>query len=346
MKNVNVGIVGATGYAGVELIRLLLQHPMVKIAAISSVSFEGKELEEVYPNFAEIFEDVLVDEDTVIERSDVIFTAVGAGICEPFAAKAVAHGKKVIDLGADFRLNEEDYKNWYHLEYRHHDLHALSCYSIPELHRSRVTEQIQIIGNPGCYVTSAVLALAPVVKAGFAKLDSIVIDAKSGMTGAGRKPTQTTHFPDSNEAFAPYKIASHRHTPEIEQSLSELAGEPVVLTFVPHLLPVNRGIVSTSYVTLKEDVTEEMVEALYKDAYKDEKFVRVLKKGGIATIKNIKYSNYCDISLHFDPRTHRLIVVSALDNMVKGAAGQAIQNLNLLCGLPETTGLLLIPPAF
>lgn len=346
MEQVKVGIIGATGYAGVELVRLLLQHPQAKLAAISSVSFEGQELEEVYPNFTEIFEDVLVDEDTVIERSDVIFTAVSAGICEPFAAKAVARGKKVIDLGADFRLSEEDYNEWYHLEYHHPELHEHSCYCIPELHRSRVTPEISVIGNPGCYVTSAVLALAPIIRAGYAKLDSIVIDSKSGVTGAGRKLTQSSHFPDCNEAFAPYKIASHRHTPEIEQSLSELAGEKVTLTFVPHLLPVNRGIVSTSYVTLKDGVTEEAVETLYREAYANEKFVRVLKKGGIATIKNIKYSNYCDISLHFDPRTHRLIVVSALDNMVKGAAGQAIQNMNLLYGLPETTGLLLVPPAF
>lgn len=346
MEQVKIGIIGATGYAGVELIRLLLQHPLVKIAAISSVSFEGRELEEVYPNFAEIFEEVLVDEDTVIERSDVIFTAVSAGICEPFAAKAVAKGKKVIDLGADFRLSEEDYNQWYHLEYRHPELHRNSCYCIPELHRQRVTPDIAVIGNPGCYVTSAVLALAPVVKAGLAKLDSIVVDSKSGVTGAGRKLTQTSHYPDCNEAFSPYKIACHRHTPEIEQSLSELAGEKVTLTFVPHLLPVNRGIVSTSYVTLNEGVTEDEVETLYRTFYQGETFVRVLKKGSTANLKNVKYSNYCDISLHFDARTGRLILVSALDNMVKGAAGQAIQNLNLLCGLPETAGLLLIPPAF
>lgn len=346
MEQVKIGIIGATGYAGVELIRLLLQHPLVKIAAISSVSFEGRELEEVYPNFAEIFEEVLVDEDTVIERSDVIFTAVSAGICEPFAAKAVAKGKKVIDLGADFRLSEEDYNQWYHLEYLHPELHRNSCYCIPELHRQRVTPDIAVIGNPGCYVTSAVLALAPVVKAGLAKLDSIVVDSKSGVTGAGRKLTQTSHYPDCNEAFSPYKIACHRHTPEIEQSLSELAGEKVTLTFVPHLLPVNRGIVSTSYVTLNEGVTEDEVETLYRTFYQGETFVRVLKKGSTANLKNVKYSNYCDISLHFDARTGRLILVSALDNMVKGAAGQAIQNLNLLCGLPETAGLLLIPPAF
>lgn len=346
MEQVKVGIIGATGYAGVELVRLLLQHPYVELAAISSVSFEGQELSDIYPNFTDIFADVLVDEDTAIERSDLLFTAVAAGIGEPFAAKAVAAGKKVIDLGADFRLSEEDYENWYHLAYHHPELHEQSCYCIPELHRARVTGEIAVIGNPGCYVTSAVLALAPAMQAGLIENTNIVIDSKSGVTGAGRKLTQTSHFPDCNEAFAPYKIASHRHTPEIEQSLSELAGETVTLTFVPHLLPLNRGIVSTSYATLKEGVTEEQVEQCYRSFYQNEAFVRVLKKGAIATLKYVKYSNYCDISLHFDPRTKRLIVVSALDNMVKGAAGQAIQNMNLLCNLPENAGLTMIPPAF
>ncbi len=221
-----------------------------------------------------------------------------------------------------------------------------SCYCIPELHRERITKDISIIGNPGCYPTSIALGLAPIVKSGLADLNTLIIDSKSGVTGAGRGLSQTTHYPDCNEAFSPYKTAVHRHTPEIEQTLSELSGETVRVTFVPHLLPVNRGIVSTMYVTLKEDVSKEEVRTLYESTYQTEKFVRVLPDGDTANLKHVKYSNYCDISLHFDPRTSRLIVVSTIDNMVKGAAGQAVQNMNLMCGFEEDAGLSLVPPAF
>lgn len=347
MEKIKVGIIGATGYAGVELIRILLGHPQAELAAISSVSFEGKAISEVYPNLLSICDDVLADEDTVIQKSDVIFASLPHGLCEALARKALNKGKKFIDLGADFRLeNEQDYRQWYGLEYHDSELHDRSCYCIPELHRDRVTDQISIIGNPGCYPTSIALALAPILKSGWIDPNSIIIDSKSGVTGAGRGLSQTTHYPDCNEAFSPYKVACHRHTPEIEQTVSQLAGKPVQVTFVPHLLPVNRGILSTIYLSFQREVQESEIRSLYQNFYQQETFVRVLPQGSTANLKYVKYSNYCDISLHLDPRTNRLILVSVIDNMVKGAAGQAIQNMNLLFGLSEDTGLKLIPPAF
>lgn len=346
MKPIQVGIVGATGYAGVELIRILLNHPGVELAGLCSVSFEGKTIDQVYPAFHEIIEKTLVNEDEVIDVSDVIFTGVPHGVCEAFAVKALAKGKKVIDLGADFRLDkEEDFQQWYGLPYRYPQLHQKSAYCIPELHRDRVPGK-EIIGNPGCYPTSIALGLAPLLKSGKAEAQSIIIDSKSGVTGSGRGLSQTSHYPECNEAFSPYKVAAHRHTPEIEQTLSQLAGEELRVTFVPHLLPVNRGIVSTIYAGLKQPLTAQVLHEMYRDFYQKEKFVRVLPLGEVANLRNVKYSNYCDISLHLDSRTNRAIIVSTIDNMVKGAAGQAVQNMNLLFGLPEDTGLGMIPPSF
>ena len=267
------------------------------------------------------------------------------GLSEPLGKKCVELGKKLIDLGADFRLDSDDYEQWYGLTYKEPELHNESVYCIPELHRDRVKNQ-KILGNPGCYVTSASLAIAPLLAKGVCKTEGIIVDSKSGATGAGRALALNTHYTECNEAFAPYKIATHRHTPEIEQNLSEIAGEDIKITFVPHLLPLNRGIVSTCYVDLKETLSEDEIIALFSDFYKDEPFIRILEKGKIANLKYVKFSNFCDISIHLDSRTNRAIIVSAIDNMVKGAAGQAIQNMNIMCGFDETAGLKLIPPAF
>ncbi|EEG28769.1 N-acetyl-gamma-glutamyl-phosphate reductase [[Clostridium] methylpentosum DSM 5476] len=346
LKKIQAGIIGATGYAGAELLRLLLTHPDVEVAAISSVSFEHQAMEAVYPNFASTCGLILCGEDEVIEKSDVVFASLPHGLSELIAEKCVGQGKYLIDLGADFRLEKpEDYQEWYQLSYQKPELHKLCAYVIPELHRS-LAKGCKIIANPGCYPTSIGLGLAPILQSGKADPTTIIIDSKSGVTGAGRGLTLTSHYPECNEAFSPYKIAQHRHTPEIEQTLSAIAGTEVKVTFVPHLLPVNRGIVSTIYLSLTEMLTEEELHQMYEDFYQEEQFVRILPPGKAANLKNVKYSNYCDISLHTDERTGRLIIVSTIDNMVKGAAGQAIQNMNLLFGLEEGTGLNLIPPAF
>lgn len=346
MAAVKVGIIGATGYAGAELLRLLLSHPKVEIAAISSVSYEGQPISEIYPSLSTCCDALLTNDQAVLQASDVVFASLPHGHSEPYAKACQEQGKIFIDLGADFRLyQEKDYQDWYGLNYKEPALHQQAVYALPELYRDQI-QHAKILGNPGCYPTSIALGLAPALTHHFIDANTLVLDSKSGVTGAGRGLSQNTHYPDCNEAFAPYKIAGHRHTPEIEQTLSDLFGNAVKVTFVPHLLPVNRGIVSTMYAQLQQEVSLEAVHQAYCEFYQQEPFVRVLKLGAIANLKNVRCSNFCDISLHMDPRTHRLIVVSTIDNMVKGAAGQAIQNMNIVCGFPETEGLLLIPPAF
>ena len=340
---IRVGIVGATGYAGAELVRLILTHPEAELVAISSVSFEGKKISEVYPNLAKVCEMELTDAAKMAEACDVVFAALPHGLSEPLAAECAKTGAILIDLGADFRLEDEaDYQKWYQKSYSCPELHQDAVYCIPELHRGLVKEQ-KIIANPGCYPTSIALGLAPALRGGLIEPAGIVIDSKSGVTGAGRGLTQGTHYPDTNEAFAAYKAGVHRHTPEIEQTLSHLAGKEMQITFVPHLLPINRGIESSIYCKMKADLAT--IHAAYCDYYQDEHFVRVLPLGSYANVKNVRMSNYCDISLHADERTGTLIVSAVIDNMFKGAAGQAIQNMNLRMGLAETLGIDMIPPA-
>lgn len=343
---IKVGIIGATGYAGAELVRILLTHPMAEISAISSVSFEGKKLSEVYPSYKSLCDMECKTQDEAIEKCDVIFAALPHGLSQELAAQCDALGKTFIDLGADFRLeSEDDYKEWYNGEFLDKELHKKAVYGLPELFRDDIKGK-RVIANPGCYTTGAPLALAPAVKKGLVSTDGIIIDSKSGVTGAGRKPSQGSHYPELNEGFHAYKAGSHRHTPEIEQTLSRLSGKSVKITFVPHLLPVNRGILSTCYARINPGVTKEQIRKEYEEFYKDEFFVRLLSDGENADIHNIKYSNFCDISLHVDGRTNTLVAVSAIDNMVKGAAGQAIQNMNIIFGLDEKTGLVIVPPAF
>lgn len=346
MNKIKVGIIGATGYAGAELCRLIAGHPQAELAAISSVSFEGQELSSVYPAYLNLIDLICENQDAVVEKSDVIFAALPHGLSQELAAECDRSGKAFIDLGADFRLeNEETYSKWYGCEFTDKELHKKSVYGLPELFRESIKGK-KIIANPGCYTTAVPLALAPALKNGLISKDGIIADCKSGVTGAGRKPTQNTHYPDLNEGFSAYKVANHRHTPEIEQTLSKIKGEKVDVTFVPHLLPINRGILATCYAKLKDGVTEDMVWEAYHRAYDNEFFVRLLPKGKCADIHNIKYTNFCDVSLFFDAHTSTLIAISAIDNMVKGAAGQAIQNMNIIFDLEETTGLTMVPPAF
>lgn len=343
---IKVGIIGATGYAGAELVRLLMSHPQAQLTAISSVSFEGKAISQVYPSYYNLNDMVCENADRVVDKCQVIFAALPHGLSQELAKVCFDKDKIFIDLGADFRLeNEDDYKEWYGGEYTDKELHKNSVYALPEFFRDNIKGK-KTIANPGCYTTGVPLAIGPAVAKGLVETKGIIADCKSGATGAGRGLSQNTHFTDLNEGFHPYKVACHRHTPEIEQTLSHLANKPVKITFVPHLLPVNRGILSTVYAPLKEGVTEEQVRQAYEEFYNDEYFVRLLPKGHVADIHNIKYSNFGDVSLHMDNRTGTLVAVSAIDNMVKGAAGQAIQNMNIVCGLDEKTGLEIIPPAF
>lgn len=346
MEKIKVGVVGATGYAGSEICRLILGHPQAELAAISSVSFEGMALSQVYPAYYQICDMVCGTQEEVVEKSDVIFAALPHGLSQELGAQCYSLGKTFIDMGADFRLeSEEEYKEWYGGEYQDKALHQEAVYGLPEFFREKIRGK-KLIANPGCYTTAVPLALVPALEAGFIESQGIIADCKSGVTGAGRKPTQSNHYPELNESFTAYKVANHRHTPEIEQTLSKIAGEKLKLTFVPHLLPINRGILATCYAKLKPGVTEEQLWKAYHDRYDGEFFVRLLPKGQVANVKNVRYTNYCDVSLFVDNRTGTFIAVSAIDNMVKGAAGQAIQNMNLSFGLEETTGLKLVPPAF
>ena len=341
-KKINAGIIGATGSAGAELFRLLSCHANVNISAVSSTSFEGKSISEVYPALTTEKGFTLTSADEVIKSSDVIFAALPHGLSEEIAAKC--DGKVLIDLGADFRLTDENsYQKWYGLEYKYPRLHEKALYCLPEINRDKIPK-VDIIANPGCYPTSIALGLMPALKRGLIETDGIIIDSKSGVTGAGRVLTQGTHYPDTNEAFSAYKAGLHRHTPEIEQTLSLLSGKSVNVTFVPHLLPVNRGILSTIYVKTQKALDE--IYKAYTEAYQNEKFVRVMPKGVYANIKNVRMSNYCDISLHKDEHTDTLIITSAIDNMVKGAAGQAIQNMNIRFGFKEDEGLGMLAPSF
>ncbi|MBE6763802.1 MAG: N-acetyl-gamma-glutamyl-phosphate reductase [Ruminococcaceae bacterium] len=343
---IKAGIIGATGYAGVELVRILMRHPQVELAAVSSVSFEGQPISQIYPSLREICDMPCTDANAVVEACDVIFAALPHGLSQDTAKACADAGKKFIDLGADFRLDDPAaYESWYQSDYRYDDLHKQAVYGLCEMFREDI-RKTSIIGNPGCYPTSVALGLAPALKNKLVSPVGIVVDSKSGTTGAGRKPTQTTHFPDCADAFSAYKVASHRHTPEIEQTLSKLAGEAATITFVPHLLPVNRGILSTIYARLEDGVTEEQIRTAYEEAYRNERFVRVMPKGQAVNIRHVQCSNYCDIQLYIDEHTRLLIVTSVIDNMVKGAAGQAVQNMNLLFGFDEAAGLDMIPIAF
>ena len=341
-----VGIIGATGYVGAELLRILLNHKKVTVSAISSVSFEGQQIDSIYKNFINKTSLKCENMDYVVANSDVIFTALPHGVSEGIAAKCIESGKICIDLGADFRLSsEEDYKEWYQKEFTKPELHKISVYGLPELNKAKIKET-KLIANPGCYPTSIELGLMPLLLNNLIETKNIICDSKSGATGAGRGLSLSSHFTELNENFAPYKVGAHRHTPEIEETLGTMAGENVTVTFTPHLLPINRGIISTVYCTPKENVDLEKVHTLYTEFYKDKPFVNVLPLGETACTKNVRLSNFCDISLHLNHRKDQIIVVSTIDNMIKGAAGQAIQNMNIILGFDETEGLNYISPAF
>lgn len=341
----HVGIIGASGYTGVELARLLAGHPEIHLTVATSRKYAGKQLAEVFPNLRKRVnvrcENLTVDE--LIDRADFFFTAVPHKTAMDIVPGLLAAGKKVVDLSADYRIHDPAvYEAWYQ-EHSSPQFLAEAAYGLPELYRDRI-KTARLTANPGCYPTSAILALAPLLRKGLIDPSTLIIDSKSGTSGAGRAPNVGSLFCEVTDGFKPYKVGgTHRHIPEIEQELTAAAGSPVTVTFTPHLLPISRGILSTIYASLTIEGNGTDVQALYEDTYGDEPFVRVLPAGTPPATQYVRGSNCCDISLQKDMRTGRLIVMSAIDNIVKGASGQAVQNMNLMNGFPETTGLMGAP---
>ncbi|MCX7822538.1 MAG: N-acetyl-gamma-glutamyl-phosphate reductase [Syntrophobacterales bacterium] len=343
---VRVAILGASGYTGFELIRILLYHPKAKITFVSSRSQEKTSLSEHYPPFKGIIDICYstVDVEKIAEASDIVFTALPHGASMDIVPQLLERGLRVVDLSADYRLRDARvYQEWYG-QHRNPDLLTRSVYGLPELYRGAI-KRADLVANPGCYPTSIILALAPLLKYAMIELDSIISDSKSGVTGAGRGLSLTTHFCEVNESFKAYKVGGvHRHIPEIEQELSVMAGREVKIVFTPHLVPMSRGILSTVYVIPKEGVGERDVEEAFKTFYRDEPFIRIFgSEAETPSTLQVRGSNYCDIGWRFDKRTGKLIVVSAIDNLTRGASGQAVWNMNLMVGLPETMGFQFAP---
>ncbi len=345
MKKINVLVVGATGYVGEELVRLLLNHPNVCLKGITSQSYVDKEYSEVFRNFVNIYPERCQKQDIAkfSEEVDVIFFALPHGITSGLIDDLLLKKVKVIDLGADFRLQDVNvYQEWYKTEHLSTDVLKEAVYGLSELNREKIKKS-RIVGNPGCYTTASILALSPLLAANLIDEKSIIINGASGITGAGRKPDATTHYTECNESYKAYGIANHRHTPEIEEQLSYVAKKPIVVNFTPHLLPMNRGILVTAYANLSKQYSYEEIKKKYQNYYKGEQFIRLLKENSYPETNLVKGSNYCDINFKIDQRTKRIIVISSIDNLVKGAAGQAIQNMNLMFGLAENSGLKIIP---
>lgn len=339
-----VSIIGATGYAGAELVKLLLHHPYVTLTHVTSERHAGKALSDIYPHLLGLTKltlESLADLPSIAQDSDFIFVALPHGHAMKVGQFLENTSVRLIDLGADYRFKDTSiYENWYHVPHTHPQ--ANSVYGLAELNRSAI-KTAKIIGNAGCYTTASILALAPLVKAKLIDTTTIIIDAKSGTSGAGRSPKQDTHYPEFYDAFKAYGVATHRHTPEIEQALSLLNDAPIMVNFTPHLVPMSRGILATAYSTLQPSINNSDITNAFETAYGKEPFVRLRGEGSYPNTKYVRGSNFIDIGWHIDPRTRRVIVLSAIDNLVKGAAGQAVQNLNIACGYEETTGLQLIP---
>ena len=337
-------IIGASGYAGEELIRLLHRHPNAEIAHLTSERHTGETISKLYPHLKNIYNNELEsmeDVRRIAGDSDVLFIALPHGHAMKMAKEISNLPVRIIDLGADYRFADTSvYEEWYHV--KHLDPDADRAYGLAEIYRGQV-RTARIIGNAGCYTTAGILALTPLVKEHLVHTDSILVDAVSGVSGAGRSPKESTHFPEFYDSFTAYGAVTHRHTPEIEQVLSDQSGETVVINFTPHLAPISRGILATCYATLKTGIAPETVDAAFEKSYADEFFIRLLGRGAYPATKRVRGTNFCDLAWHIDPRTQRVIVFSAIDNLVKGAAGQAIQNMNIAFGLDERTGLDLVP---
>jgi N-acetyl-gamma-glutamyl-phosphate reductase len=374
------GIIGASGYAGAEIARLLAGHPEIETLRLSSTSFEGRNIASVYPNFLGRLDVKLETAEDAIRHVDVVFGALPNGVAENYAGQCIRRGIPFIDMSADFRFDddEETYTAWYGLPYKDREPHRTSIYGLCELNRAAIKERAAkdkalVIGNPGCYPTCASLAAWPALAGGIAGSGTIIIDAASGITGGGREPQRSYHFPECNDSMTAYKVGAHRHTPEIARNFnmmenraknhrSGVEGRQVI--FTPHLAPMNRGILATLYIPLSDqyrarggqknprppareiEETLERIRELYREFYRDEQFVRVLPAGLYAATSRVKLSNYCDIAVNIDQAGTMLIIGACIDNMVKGAAGQAVQNMNIIFGFAENAGLEFIPALF
>ena len=339
-----VGIVGATGYTGVELLRLVVQHPEVEVTVLTSQKYAGVPIDQVFPSLTGRLqikcEELTIDH--ISQKTDFIFTAVPHKTAMETVPLFYQKGKRVVDLSADFRIKDpEVYERWYQ-KHTCVDLLSESVYGLPELHREEI-KNAKIVGNPGCYPTGALIGLIPLTKEGMISYEHIVIDSKSGVSGAGRDVVLGSLFCEVNEGVKAYKIFDHRHLPEIEQELSQLAQKKIMVTFVPHLIPMDRGILTTIYVNLNKKIKTEDALSIFQEYYRGEPFIRIYPKGKIPNTKDVRGSNYCDIGVIVNESDSRAVIVTAIDNLVKGASGEAVQNMNIMLGYPETMGLDVLP---
>jgi N-acetyl-gamma-glutamyl-phosphate reductase len=340
-EKLKIAIVGSSGYTGGELYRLLLHHRHAAVAAVTSEKSAGQPISSIFPQLSGLTDLVCesLNPEVIARKADFVFLALPHVTAQEAAFRFQQLGKKVVDLSADYRLTDPAlYEEWYEHCHQYPDLLKSAVYGLPELHREKI-KKAALVANPGCYPTSAILGLAPLVKKGSIDLTTIIIDSKSGVSGAGRSPSLAHHYPEVNEGLMAYKIGTHRHTPEIEQELGALAGKAVTISFTPHLIPMNRGILTTIYASLNPAADTGRLHSLYRDFYRNEPFIRVLPAGQFPNVRNVRGSNFCDIGIYADPRTGRAVVVTVIDNLVKGASGQAIQNMNLMMGFDETEGL-------
>lgn len=342
---IKVGIIGATGYAGGELVRILLGHKDVEIKWYGSRSYIDKKYASVYQNMFQIVDDKCMDDniEELAEQVDVIFTATPQGYLASILKEEILQKVKIVDLSADYRIKDvATYEKWYGIEHKSPQFIEEAVYGLCEVNREEI-KKARLIANPGCYTTCSILTAYPLAKEGLIDMSTLIIDAKSGTSGAGRGAKVQNLYCEVNENMKAYGVASHRHTPEIEEQLGYASGEDVLINFTPHLVPMNRGILATEYAKLTRKVTYEEVKAVYDKYYENEQFIRVLDKDVFPETKWVEGSNYVDIGFKIDERTNRIIMMGAIDNLVKGAAGQAVQNMNLLFGLPENEGLSLVP---
>lgn len=342
---IKAGIIGSTGYAGQELVRLLLQHKEAEIVWYGSRSYIDKRYSSVFGNMTKLVDAKCLDDnmEELAKQADVVFTATPQGLCASLVNEDVLSKTKIIDLSADFRIKDvKIYEEWYGIEHKSPQFIEEAVYGLCEINREEI-KKARLIANPGCYPTCSTLSIYPLAKEGLIDMSTLIIDAKSGTSGAGRGAKVNNLYCEVNESIKAYGVATHRHTPEIEEQLSYASGEDVKLNFTPHLVPMNRGILITAYATLKKDVSYEEVKAVYDKYYEKEYFVRVLDKDVCPETRWVEGSNFVDVNFKIDKRTNRIIMMGAMDNLVKGAAGQAVQNMNLLFGLEEQEGLRLVP---